>query len=105
MSIENIDLTGYTCRSTSLYYTFRQCTRLKYLKVDSPLCTSACTSMNSTFYQCYSLHVIDTTNWDTSNVTTFSATFYECRNLYKLDVSHFNTAKATNMANMFDYCH
>ena len=103
--IENIDLTGFTGRPTTLYYAFRQCFKLRYLKPTDKFVTSACTSLNSAFATCINLPVIDTTGWDTSNVITFTYAFSNCTNLYKLDVSNFNTANATNMSYMFEYCY
>lgn len=100
-SIENIDLTGFRSRPTSLYYAFRYCTALKYLPVQN-FVTTACTSLNSVFAYCYALKAIDTSTWDTSNVTTMTYAFESCANLCKLDVSHFNTSKVNTMSYMFD---
>lgn len=100
---ENIDLTGFSSRPTSLASAFRLCASLKYLTPSNTFVTSACTNMGYAFYYCFVLPVIDTTGWDTSNVTNFSYTFSNCLCLYVLDVSHFNTAKATTMAYMFEY--
>ena len=101
-TIQNIDLTGFSSRPTTLYYAFRTCYSLKYLP-DCNFVTSACTSMNSAFASCNSLREIDTTGWDTSNVTTMASCFSACTNLYRLDVSGFNTSACTSMAYMFEY--
>lgn len=101
--IENIDLTGFASKPTSLASAFRTCVNLKWLTPSNKLVTSACTSMNYTFYYCFLLKVIDTNGWDTSKVTNFSYAFSFCCSVYVLDISNIDTSSATTFSYMFEY--
>jgi len=62
--------------------------------------TSNVTTMNSTFYGCFSLTSVPL--YDTSSVTTMESMFYNCSNL--TNVPLFDTSSVTTMKEMFYGC-
>ena len=60
--------------------------------------------MNSMFYNCNSLTILDLSKFNTSNVTDMSLMFYKCSSLKELNLSNFNTSKVENMNWMFAGC-
>lgn len=61
-------------------------------------------SMNSMFYGCNNLTLLDLSNWSTNNVTDMSYMFALCWSLGALDLTSFNTSNVTNMKSMFSVC-
>ena len=66
--------------------------------------TSQVTDMNLMFTACQNLTELDVSNFDTSQVTDMSWMFYYCASLTELDVSSFDTSQVTDMNHMFYYC-
>lgn len=61
-------------------------------------------SSKGLFSSLINVTIIDTTNFDTSNVTDMSYMFAYDNNLTSLDLSHFDTSNVTNMDEMFNNC-
>lgn len=66
--------------------------------------TSKITSLDSMFYCCRQLEVLNLSNWNTSNVTSTYQFLWYCNKLTSIDVSSFNTSNVSNMGRMFGEC-
>ena len=67
--------------------------------------TSKITSLESMFYYCRQLEVLDLSNWNTSNVTSTYQFLWYCNKLISIDVSSFDTSNVFNMGRMFGECY
>ena len=74
------------------------------ITVANTLVTKEHDSLNAMFGGCTNLAVVDTSDWDTSNVYDMNSMFYNCENLPYLDLSSFNTSNVENMIDMFYGC-
>ncbi len=82
------------------FFDFYYCTSMNLTYLD----TSAVTSMDSMFENCYFMEDFDVSGFDTSAVSNMEWMFAGCLSLETLDVSSFNTSNVTNMYAMFDGC-
>ena len=111
-SVTNMFGTFYGCASlttaptipnsvTNMETTFRGCTAL----TTAHNIPNSVTTIKNTFNGCTSFTVIDTTDWDTSNVTNMSGLFYGCSNLTEIKgIENWNTSKVTNVWDLFYGC-
>ena len=74
------------------------------ITVANTLVTKEHIDLNSMFSGCTNLAVVNTSDWDTSNVKNMNGMFYNCENLPYLDLSSFNTGNVEDMNNMFKGC-
>ena len=93
-----------TYTPTSLYGFFQDLTKLETITGLEYLNTEKVTSMNTMFYNCFSLTSLDVTHFNTAKVKNMSRMFYSCSSLTSLDVTHFNTANVADMNGMFSSC-
>ena len=89
---------------TTLQSAFYQCYSLRSLDV-SGWDVSKVTTLQSAFYQCYSLRSLDVSGWDVSKVTTLQSAFSSCYSLRSLDVSGWDVSKVTTLQSAFSSCH
>ena len=61
-------------------------------------------NMGGAFANCYNLRSLNLSSFDTGNVMSFGSMFYNCLSLEELDVTNFDTSKAIDMSYMFAYC-
>lgn len=68
-----------------------------------------CTSMASSYHDCWSLRELDLSGWDTSNwvLTRIDGLFSYCYRLETVDLSYFDTSKwkVTGFNSMFNCCY
>lgn len=76
---------------------------VEYLKVTDNVTTLA-NNDTGMFDGCRSLTMVNTSNWDTSNITDMRYVFYGCSKLTQLDLSNFDTSKVTEINSMFSGC-
>ena len=89
-SLESLDLTNFdTTYVTSMDIMFGGCYSLKSIKFPEIFNTSKVKSINSLFYDCISLIVLNLSSFDTSKITDMRYTFYNCYNLKYLDIPNF----------------
>lgn len=74
------------------------------ITVANTLVTEEHDSLNAMFSGCTNLAVVDTSDWDTSNVNDMNSMFYNCENLPYLDLSSFKTGNVVDMVDMFRGC-
>ena len=72
---------------------FKFCDCKDVLELD----TSMDEDMYWCFYNSWSLHSLDLTSWNVSNVKTMDHCFCNCMSLCTLDVSNWNTSSLENM--------
>jgi surface protein len=71
----------------------------------SYLDTSNLTNMQSMFYGCSSLTVVDLSGWDTTNVTTIETMFAYCSNLLTVvGLNDLDVSNVENMGGLFSDC-
>lgn len=105
-NLERVDITPFITHGTiitGIDRAFANCQALPSIWFIGQLNTSACTSMEMTFFNC-PLSSLDLSGWDTSNVTDMNSMFWGCGNLTTLDLSNFNTSACTSFTNMFLNC-
>ena len=66
--------------------------------------TSSVTNMESMFFSCSALTMLDLSSFNTSNVTTMNGMFLGCNKLEIVDVSSFDISNVTDMYMMFSGC-
>ena len=88
---------------TKMNSMFYECDSLELVDF-SNVDTSSLKNMNSMFYGCNSLKYAELTYLNTSSVTDMSKMFYDCDKIELLDLSYFKTSKVTDMSNMFENC-
>lgn len=93
-----------TYTPTSLYRFFKELKKLETITGLEYLNTEKVTSMNSMFFNCFSLTSLDVTHFNTANVTDMRYMFYYCKALTSLNVTNFNTEKIADMSYMFSSC-
>jgi surface protein len=74
------------------------------ITVANTLVTKEHDSLNAMFSGCTNLAVVDTSDWNTSNVYDMNSMFYNCENLPYLDLSSFDTGNIYDMVDMFYGC-
>ena len=84
---------------------FRHQVNLTNIQGMENLNTSATTTMQSMFYECYNLTSVNVSGFKTNNVTNMGWMFYECNSLTSLNLKNFDTSKVTNMQAMFYNCY
>ena len=67
-------------------------------------CGSEIKNMNSMFFECSSLTILDLSSFNTNKVTNMGYMFAYCSSLTELNLSNFNTSNVTDMSYMFSYC-
>lgn len=67
--------------------------------------TSRITSLESMFYYCRQLEVLNLSNWNTSKVTSTYQFLWYCNKLISIDISSFDTSNVLNMTRMFGECY
>ena len=92
-----------TSKITNMDSLFFECEKLDVIDL-SHFNTANVTNMNRMFYGCKSLKSLNLSSFNTTNVTQMDGMFQNCENLTKLDLSHFNTVNVTRMQNMFYNC-
>lgn len=103
-ALENLDLSNWTTKVTSLMGTFQNMVKLKSIDM-SNMDLSNCTTMNRMFSNCQSLISIKGyTTWNTFKVSDMSYVFQTCKLLTSLDLSKWDTSSVTTMAYMFNNC-
>lgn len=111
-SVESIDISGMDFSKTYGSYSFygmckmfADCQKLKSIIFPSHISfDNSNMSMNTMFYNCYSLENLDLRCFDTSKVTTMEETFLGCIALKDLNVSSFNTTNVSTMYRTFESC-
>ena len=98
LSIEKLKVTSAI---TSMDYMFNNCWNLPSIEGIENWDTSSVTNMGGMFSNCKNLTSLDLSGWDTSSVTNMSEMFYNCQNLTSLNLSGWDTSSVTNMASMF----
>jgi len=84
---------------------FNRCTRLTEIAGWEYLNTSAVTNMNSMFYYCSSLTVLDLSHFDTSHVTNMAGMFTFCSSLRTIYCSNlWTTDQVSDSQSMFGRC-
>ncbi len=66
--------------------------------------TSAVTDMESMFFGCYSLTMLDLSSFNTSSATNLNGMFLACNKLVLVDISSFDISNVTDMRMMFGGC-
>ena len=104
-AIEYIDIRGWELPILSyINGCFNGCNALKEIKGIDNIYIDNCTTLSSTFADCYSLKELDLSHWNTANVTSFSSLFNNCNSLTSLNIANWNTSKVTTFANTFANC-
>ena len=91
-------------RPTSTAKLFFECYALKEIDGIEYLNTEQVTDMNHMFYRCYSLKLLNLSNFNTEQVTDMDFMFDGCSSLTSLNLSNFNTEQVTDMGSMFNGC-
>ena len=66
--------------------------------------TALVTDMNSMFFSCSGLTMLDLSSFNTANVTNMNGMFLGCNNLQMVDVSSFDISSVTDLRMMFSGC-
>ena len=66
--------------------------------------TSAVTDMESMFFGCYALTMLDLSSFNTSSATNLNGMFLACNKLVLVDISSFDISNVTDMRMMFGGC-
>jgi len=66
--------------------------------------TSAVIDMESMFFGCYSLTMLDLSSFNTSSATNLNGMFFACSKLVLVDISSFDISNVTDMRMMFGGC-
>ncbi len=101
-TITEIEIVKYTT-ATSCKYMFRDLHTLHTLDL-SGFETSNVTDMHEMFRECLNLPSVNAINFDTSKVTDMSGMFHLCGKLAVADVSSFDTSNVTTTHAMFYEC-
>lgn len=104
-ALERIIFPTFGANVTSCTSMFYQATNLRKINIENFTLTSACTSFNSMFFNCYNLVYLNLSHWNVSGGISFADMFNTCFNLKVLNLSTWEISDACTALNgMFNTC-